>query len=381
MELQQENTFESLSLKEGLLKGVYIYGFKTPSTIQVDGITAINSGTDCIIQSQSGTGKTTIFILGVLNNLVENDKCQAIIISPTRELSKQIYTFAREISQFTNYKIALCVGGTSIHDNKTSLKNANVIIGTLGRINHMVNERKISLGNIKILVLDEADELLEDGLSEELSNICSNIPPKSQKCFISATISKNVLGITNELMTDPQKILLKKEEIVVELISQYYYDIEKEEDKLDLLLDLYNLINSSQAIIFCNTIRKVEWITEKMEEENFSITSIHGDMTSKERNQIVKDFRDGKTRILITTDLLSRGIDINQVNLVINYDLPLNKSTYIHRIGRCGRFGKQGVAISFVKMNDHKDLRSFNKMKKYYNMNIDELTDDVFENI
>ena len=155
-------------------------------------------------------------------------------------------------------------------------------------------------------------------------------------------------------------------------LSNIYY-------KFEVLLDLYNLISTSQAIIFCNTIRKVEWLSTNLEEKNFSITSIHGRMSATERTDIVKEFRDGKTRILITTDLLARGIDIPQVNLVVNYDLPPNKETYIHRIGRCGRFGKKGVAISMVKMEDQSDVKSLNRMKNYYNMDIDELTDDIEE--
>jgi superfamily II DNA/RNA helicase len=178
-------------------------------------------------------------------------------------------------------------------------------------------------------------------------------------------------------MHEPVKILLKKNEIPVDLIKQFYIDTEIEELKFEVLLDLYNLVSTSQAIIFCNTIRKVEWLTKNLEDKNFSITSIHGQMTSSQRSDVVKDFRDGKTRILITTDLLARGIDIPQVNLVINYDLPPNKETYIHRIGRCGRFGKKGVAIALVKMEDQSDIKSLNRMKNFYNMNIEELPEDI----
>ena len=180
-------------------------------------------------------------------------------------------------------------------------------------------------------------------------------------------------------MHQPLKILLKKNEIPVDLIKQFYIDVEIEDLKFEVLLDLYNLISTSQAIIFCNTIRKVEWLSNSLKEKNFSITSIHGKMSPIERTETVKDFRSGKTRILITTDLLARGIDIPQVNLVINYDLPPNKETYIHRIGRCGRFGKKGVAIALVKMQDQADIKNLNRMKNFYNMNIDELPEDIAE--
>lgn len=377
METNIENNFENLELKENLVKGVYIYGFKKPSKIQVKGINAINTGKDCIIQSQSGTGKTATYLLGILNRLEENDKCQGIIITPTRELASQVYKVAIEICKFTEFKVELCSGGTSINKNRSSLKKTNLIIGTIGRLNHMIQENRINLYNIKLICLDEADDILNDGISKELNNIFNKIPSGTQYCLISATLSNNVFDLSKKLMHQPVKILLKKNEIPVDLIKQFYIDTEVEELKFEVLLDLYNLISTSQAIIFCNKIRQVEWLTKNLEEKNFSITSIHGQMTSVQRLEVVKDFRDGKTRILITTDLLSRGIDIPQVNLVINYDLPPNKETYIHRIGRCGRFGKKGVAISLVKMQDQSDIKSLNRMKNFYNMAIEELPEDI----
>jgi translation initiation factor 4A len=372
-----ETNFENLNLKENLIKGVYIYGFKKPSKIQVKGIQAINTGKDSIIQSQSGTGKTATYLLGILNRLDDNDKCQGIIITPTRELALQVYKVASEICKFTDFKIELCTGGTSINKNRNNLKKTNLVIGTIGRINHMIQENRINLYNIKLIALDEADDILNDGISKELNNIFNKVPSGTQFCLISATLSNNVFELSKKIMHEPVKILLKKNEIPVDLIKQFYIDTEIEELKFEVLLDLYNLVSTSQAIIFCNTIRKVEWLTKNLEDKNFSITSIHGQMTSSQRSDVVKDFRDGKTRILITTDLLARGIDIPQVNLVINYDLPPNKETYIHRIGRCGRFGKKGVAIALVKMEDQSDIKSLNRMKNFYNMNIEELPEDI----
>ena len=379
MEPNTENNFENLKLRENLIKGVYIYGFKKPSKIQEKGITAINTGKDCIIQSQSGTGKTATYLLGILNRLEENDKCQGIIITPTRELAEQVYKVAIEICKFTSFNVELCTGGTSINKNRYNLKKANLVIGTLGRINHMISENRINLYNIKLVALDEADDILDDGVSKELNTILEKVPTGTQICLISATLSTNVFNLSKKIMHEPLKILIKKNEIPVELIKQFYIDVEIEDLKFEVLLDLYNLISTSQAIIFCNTIRKVEWLSQDLKDKNFSITSIHGKMTSNERTDIVKEFRDGKTRILITTDLLARGIDVPLVNLVVNYDLPPNKETYIHRIGRCGRFGKKGVAISLVKMQDQSDIKSLNSMKNYYNMDIDELTDDIEE--
>ena len=377
MENISENNFENLNLNENIIKGVYIYGFKKPSKIQVKGIQAISTGKDCILQSQSGTGKTATYLLGILNRLDDNDKCQGIIITPTRELALQVHKVASEISKFSNFKTELCIGGTSISKNRNSLKTANIVIGTIGRINHMINENRINLYNIKLIALDEADEILNDGISKELNSIFNKAPSGTQYCLISATLSQFVFDLEKKIMHEPLKILLKKNEIPVDLIKQFYIDTELEELKFEVLLDLYNLISTSQAIIFCNKISKVEWLSTNLENKNFSITSIHGKMTSDQRTETVKEFRNGKTRILITTDLLARGIDIPQVNLVINYDLPPNKETYIHRIGRCGRFGKKGVAISLVKMEDQSDVKSLNRMKNFYNMNIEELPEDI----
>ena len=374
-------SFDDMNLKSSLLEGVYLYGFKEPSLIQIKGIKSLNTGKDCILQSQSGTGKTATYLLGVMNRIEENNKLQGIIITPTRELSEQVFNVAKQISKKTNYKICLCVGGTNIYHNKQNLKNSNLVIGTIGRIHHLIDENKINFHSLKFFVLDEADDILSDGISKKLRNIFDKLNDKTQMCLISATLSSSVFHVSKKLMHDPIKVLLKKNEIVVDLISQFYLDVELEEYKFEVLLDLYNLISTSQVIIFCNTIRKVNWLTENLKKNNFSITSIHGKMTQDERNEIVKDFRDGKTRLLLTTDLLARGIDIPQVNLVINYDLPQNKETYIHRIGRCGRFGKKGISISMVKMEDSSDVKCLNRMKNFYDIDINEMPDNISEYI
>ena len=259
------------------------------------------------------------------------------------------------------------------------IKNASIIIGTIGRIYHMINDKKINLNNLKLIVLDEVDDLLSDGINDKLEYIFNNSDlTKTQTVLISATITYNVFNLSKKVITkNPIEILLKNDEIVINLISQFYLDIEIEDQKFDTLLDLYNLVSASQTIIFCNTIKKIEWLDEKLKENNFTITVIHSNMTQLERNNIVQEFREGKTRLLLTTDLLSRGIDIPQVNMVINYDLPPNKETYVHRIGRCGRFDKKGVSITMVKMEDPADMKMFNRFKHFYKLNIKELPDNI----
>ena len=370
--------FDSLNLKADLLKGVYLHGFTQPSKIQIKGIGSINTGKDCILQSQSGTGKTATYLLGVINRLETTEKgCQGIIITPTRELAEQVYDVACNLTKYTSYKITKCIGGSDVQQNRNDLKVSSLVIGTLGRISHMIEEKKINIHKIKFLVLDEADDLLSDGISDKLQSIFNKAPIGIQIVLISATMSINVFNASNKFQHEPIKILLKNNEIIADLISQFYLDVETEELKFDTLLDLYNLVSTSQTIIFCNTIRKVQWLEEQLKKNNFTITVIHSNMTQPERDAVIKDFRDGKTRLLLTTDLLSRGIDIPQVNMVINYDLPINKETYVHRIGRCGRFDKKGVAITMVKMSDATDIKTFNKMKHYYKMDIEEMPESI----
>jgi len=373
----ENKTFESLNLNENLVKGLYLYGFNQPSSIQIKGIMSMNTGKDCLLQSQSGTGKTATYLLGVLNRIEENNTTQAIILAPTRELCNQVYNVACELSKFTKITIVKAIGGTAIMENKQDLRKSNVIIGTLGRLHHMINEKTIHLHSLKTFVMDEADDLLSDGIIDKLDHIINKLPIGIQTILISATMNVNIFNISKRLLNDPIKILLKNSEVIVDIISQFYIDCETEEYKFETLLDLYNIFSASQAIIFCNTIRKVDWLKENLTKQNFTITCIHSNMTQDERNNIIQEFRDGKTRLLLTTDLLARGIDIPTVNLVVNYDLPSSKETYVHRIGRCGRFGKKGVAISLVKSDDQSDIKTLQKMKQIYQMDIKEMPNDI----
>jgi superfamily II DNA/RNA helicase len=368
------DNFDDLKLSQELIKGVYLHGFTQPTPIQIKGINSITTGKDCILQSQSGTGKTATYLLGVMNRLDTTETgCQGVIITPTRELADQVYAVASNLGKYTNFKITKCVGGTNVYQNRDELKTATLVIGTIGRLSHMINEKKINSHKVKFVVLDEADDLLANGINDKLQFILDKIPCGVQIVLISATMSNNVFSISKIFMHDPIKILLKNNEVIIDLITQFYVDVETEESKFDTLLDLYNLVSAAQTIIFCNTIRKVEWLEQQLKLNNFTITTIHSNMNQSERDNIVKEFRDGNTRLLLTTDLLSRGIDIPQVNMVINYDLPPNKETYVHRIGRCGRFDKKGVAITLVKSTDPCDIKTFNRMKHYYNMDIKEM--------
>ncbi len=372
-EPQEHKNFDKLVNDPNILKGLYLNGFNAPSSIQIKGIESINTGRDCIIQSQSGTGKTATFLIGIINQ-IQKTKGKALILTPTRELANQVYTVATSLIKYSNLTISLCVGGTEI---KTY--NNDIVIGTIGRIQHMITSKRLNIENITHFVIDEADNMTNEKDCIDLNNLIKLIPVNSMKVLISATLTHSVFKVTDRIMKDPIKILLKNTDVAVDLISQFYIDVEVEENKFDVFVDIYNLISTTQAIIFCNTIRKVQWLEEQLKAQNFSITTIHGKMTQQERNNIVDEFRQGKTRLLLTTDLLARGIDVPQVNLVICYDMPPDKETYIHRIGRCGRFNKKGVSVSFIKMNDQTDMKLLNMMKNTYKINIKEMPDNIDE--
>jgi superfamily II DNA/RNA helicase len=377
--------FQNLNLDENLLKGVYMYGFKSPSKIQIKGIKTIASKNDCILQSQSGTGKTATYLLSIINRYLKTKK-KAIVISPTRELAFQIYDVAKQLSKYIDINLCLTTGGIGFKENQLKVKDAHIIIGTIGRINHVVkyymSKDIVLLNGFNTLVFDEADNILKPGDNtysdyNGLKNILGNMSDDKQTILISATLTQEVFNYSKKHMTDIKKVLLKRTQIAVDLISQFYIDTEVDENKFSVMMDLYSILPTTQTIIFCNTIRKLDWLAKELTKEKFTITCIHGKMNQEERNKIVKDFREGKTRVLLTTDILARGIDIPQVNLVINYDLPINKETYIHRIGRCGRFGKKGVSISLINFQDYKDNQQYKRFKNHYQMEIKEMPNNI----
>jgi ATP-dependent RNA helicase len=238
----------------------------------------------------------------------------------------------------------------------------------------MIRRRVLKTKNVKVLVIDEADEMLGRGFREQLYDIYRYLPPQTQVVLISATMPRDVLEMTSKFMNEPLRILVKRDELTLEGIKQFFVAVEKEEWKFDTLCDLYDILTITQAVIFCNTKKKVDWLTDKMREANFTVVSMHGDMPQKERDEIMGDFRSGKSRVLIATDVWGRGLDVQQVSLVINYDLPNSRELYIHRIGRSGRFGRKGVAINFVKDDDIRILRD---IEQFYGTQIDEMPMNV----
>ncbi|KAI9592813.1 ATP-dependent RNA helicase FAL1, partial [Syncephalis fuscata] len=369
-------TFDAIGLKEDLLRGIYAYNFEKPSAIQQRAIVPIVKGRDVIAQAQSGTGKTATFSISMLQCVDTTlRETQALVLSPTRELATQIQSVVLALGDYMNVQCHACIGGTSVGEDIRKLDHGqHIVSGTPGRVYDMIRRRNLRTRNIKMLVLDEADELLNLGFKDQIYDVYRHLPPATQVVLLSATLPQDVLEMTTKFMTDPIRILVKRDEITLEGIKQFFVAVEREEWKFDTLCDLYDTLTITQAVIFCNTRRKVDWLTEKMREANFTVSSMHGDMTQKDRDSIMQEFRQGKSRVLITTDIWARGIDVQQVSLVINYDLPPNRELYIHRIGRSGRFGRKGVAINFVKSDDIKILRD---IEQYYSTQIDEMPMNV----
>jgi len=370
------NSFESMNLRDDLLKGIFGYGFEKPSAIQQRAIVPIVTGRDVIAQAQSGTGKTATFSIGVLQSIDTKVRAtQALILSPTRELAMQIQKVCLSLGDFMNVQVHTCIGGKSIGEDIRKLEaGQHIVSGTPGRVFDMISRRTLNTRNIKMLVLDEADEMLSRGFKDQIYDIYRYLPHSTQVVLVSATLTNDVLSMTKKFMTDPIRILVKRDELTLEGIKQYFVAVEKEAWKFDTLCDLYDTLTITQAVIFCNEKRKVDWLTEKMRKNNFTVASMHGEMPQKERDEIMNTFRKGENRVLITTDIWARGIDVQQVSLVINYDLPTNRELYIHRIGRSGRFGRKGVAINFVTSFDIRILRD---IEQFYSTQIDEMPMNV----
>jgi len=368
--------FDDMNLREELLRGVYAYGFEKPSAIQQRAIVPCVKGHDVIAQAQSGTGKTATFSISILQQIdTKLAQCQALVLAPTRELAQQIQKVVIALGDYMGAQCHACIGGTSVREDMRKLDaGQHIVVGTPGRVFDMISRKVLRTYDIKMFVLDEADEMLSRGFKDQIYDVFRHLNSNIQVVLLSATMPAEVLEVTTRFMREPIRILVKKEELTLEGIRQFYVSVEREEWKLDTLCDLYETLTITQAVIFCNTRRKVDWLTEKMHQRDFTVSAMHGDMDQKERDVIMREFRSGSSRVLITTDLLARGIDVQQVSLVINYDLPTNRENYIHRIGRGGRFGRKGVAINFVTDDDK---RTLNDIEKFYNTRIDEMPMNV----
>jgi translation initiation factor 4A len=367
--------FDDLNLKEDLLRGIFAYGFEKPSEIQQQAIKPIIMGRDVIGQARSGTGKTGTFGIGVLNQIDTSINVpQGLILAPTRELVEQITNVISQIGTFINVKVGGFIGGKSTRDDIIKLKNGiHVAVGTPGRIYDMIEKKYLNVDNMKIFVMDEADEMLSKGFIEQVQKIFVELDENVQVALFSATLTEEIKKIINLLMKNPIRIFIPLNEQTLDGIPQYYVKLEDCE-KIEVIKDLYSSLSIGNTIIFCNSIRNVDMVASKLIANDYGVSTLHGNMSQIEREEKLKQLRVGATRILVTTDILARGIDIQQLSMVVNYDLPYEPETYIHRIGRCGRFGRKGIAINLVNSRDYDKI---GYIETHYETKIAELPNDL----
>ena len=393
--VQPVASFDDMPLHQSLLRGVYSHGFERPSPIQQRAIVPMTRGGDIIGQAQSGTGKTGAFSIGLLQRLDWRLRRvpQALVLSPTRELAHQTRDVVSSIGSYLASSssssaepssasslppdAAFChpfVGGTRVADDVRRLQAGAtaVAVGTPGRVADLIRRGALRTSLLKVLVLDEADEMLSQGFSDQVYEIFKFLPKDVQVALFSATMPDDVLQLTTKFMRTPTRILVKKESLTLEGIRQFYVAVE-EEHKLETLMDLYESVSVAQSVIFANTRRKVDWLASALNAEHHTVSAMHAEMARGERDKVMGAFRNGASRVLVTTDLVARGIDVHHVNVVINVDLPTNTESYLHRIGRGGRFGKKGIAINFVSRRDVDVLR---EIEAHYHTQIDELPMD-----
>jgi|UniRef100_A0A6C0EFS6 superfamily II DNA/RNA helicase len=367
-------SWDELEISSDLLRGIYGYGFERPSPIQCKAITPIIKGKDIIAQAQSGTGKTAAFSVGALS-LVDLSKMetQILIMSPTRELTKQISLVISSLGTMMNgLSVYTLVGGTSIDEDANKLKNTppHVIVGCPGRVYDMIRRGNIKAKNIKLVVLDEADEMLSSGFKEQVYNIFQTFSNDIQVALFSATLPEYINNITSKFMRDPVNIFVKTEALTLEGISQYFVAVDDDKQKYLAMKDLYSYISLSQCIIYCNSIKRVVDLHDAMIEDGFPVCCIHSNMDKSARDVAFADFRNGKYRVMISSNVTARGIDIQQISVVINFDIPKCVHTYLHRIGRSGRWGRKGVGINFITRRDVSKLK---EIEQHYDTQITEL--------
>ena len=365
-------------ISEEIMRGIYGYGFDSPSLIQRKALLTIFDKKDIIAQAQSGTGKTGVFTIGVLQKVnTEINKTQAMILAPTRELAKQIYDVITSIgSMVKNIRFHLLIGGTSTDEDAHQLKTImpHIIVGCPGRVYDMMRRNHIISKDINLLVLDEADEMLSVGFKDQIYNIFQYLSADIQVGLFSATMPNELQSLTDKFMRNPVRILVKSEMLTLEGIKQYYVALNDDTQKYATLKDIFNIISMSQCIIYCNSIKRVMDLTDAMINDGFPVCCIHSNMDKTKRDEAYTDFKAGKHRVLISSNVTSRGIDVQQVRTVLNFDLPKCIFNYLHRIGRSGRWGRKGTAINFVTRWDIKTMKD---IERHYHTIVEELPSNI----
>jgi len=371
--------FCDMDIHDSVLRGVYSYGFEKPTEIQKSSIVPIKDGKDLIAQAQSGMGKTGAFGIGMLERIDPSIKSiQGLVILPTHELATQVYKVITSLSTYMGLNVVLAIGKSNgVQQVRCIREGCHIMVGTPGRIYDLIVNRVgcDCMKELKITVIDEADEMLSYGFQDQIREIIQKVPSSAQICLFSATMNNDVLSLTSHFMRDPVKILLDKEEVPLKGIKQYYVMM-REQDKFPVLMDLYDSMTITQCVIFCNNRSRVDDLASNLEKNGFTVSAIHGQIEGRQKE--IDDFKSGKTRVLIGTDIVARGLDVQQVSIVINYDITRDVANYMHRIGRSGRLGRKGVAINFVTEASWDNLKM---IEEHYKVTIDEMPADFISHI
>ena len=382
--MHEYKSFDDMGLHDEILRGIYSFGFEKPSPVQEKAIVPMIAGHDLLAQAQSGTGKTGTFVIGGISRIDHTkNEVQMVVISPTRELAEQTAAVAKGIGAYLGIRTHTATGGPPVNTDIDVISQSkmkpphvpHVLLVTPGRFYDLLNRKVLSPNTIKVLVLDEADQMLEARFREQVHCILSlGWPASTQVALLSATMTPDVVSVAKSILRNPVEILLEPEEVSLEGIKQWFVEVPREDHKLDTLCDLYDHLSIQQATIFVNTRQKAEWLADQMKRRGFDLNYIHGDMDVGERKFRMTEFRNGKCRVLISTDLLARGIDVQQISIVINYELPLQRENYIHRIGRSGRFGRKGASINLIT---ERERRAQEEIETHYEKKIHPLPMDL----
>jgi ATP-dependent RNA helicase DeaD len=367
----QIRNFEDLPLCPEVMKGIEELGFTELFPIQAQAIVPLLDGKDVIGQAQTGTGKTAAFGIPMVERIdPTNKKVQGLVLAPTRELAIQVAERISRFSKYTKLKILPVYGGESIGKQIRALeRGVHIVVGTPGRVIDHLRRGTLNLSSTKVVVLDEADRMLDMGFIDDINYILTKVPKDRQLSLFSATIDKSVMNMCHRYMKNPEKILVSKDEIALEQLNQYYIVVNSR-NKLEYLLKMMQSHNVQKAIIFCNTRRSTDWLARKLRASRYSAEPMHAGFTQAQRERVTSAFRNGRFDFLIATDVAARGLDIQGITHIINYDVPVEAPVYFHRVGRTARNGGEGTAITLVGYGEIPDL---NKIKHLTKTNIEEL--------
>ncbi|MFL8905953.1 DEAD/DEAH box helicase [Helcococcus kunzii] len=363
--------FNELNLSNELIKAVADMGYEKPSPIQEKAIPTLLEGRDVIARAQTGTGKTAAFGIPLVEMIEDENHIQGLILVPTRELAKQVSDEIKKIAKYKPHVKSIAIyGGSDMRRQIKSLKSGtNIVVGTPGRVMDHLNRRTLKLSKLKFLVLDEADEMFDMGFRDDMKTIIDQTNPNRQTCFFSATMGNDIMEFSKLYQNIPQQILIEQKELTVEKIKQYYLEMDSKMKK-EILNRLLGMYNPNLSIVFCNTKRMVDQLVTDLTKLGYNVDALHGDMKQSQRDNVMKRFRASTIEILIATDIAARGLDVENVDLVVNYDLPQQNDYYVHRIGRTARAGKKGISFTFVTSRDRNKL---GEIERYTNSKMEKM--------